>query len=780
VLDLRKNDNVGRLYALRLFLTACILPDGYHFPDSVSPLIFLTDRGERELRQLSDEHPSWAEADLKMAVFAEFGAGSEFLVDHARTEFEPLREALSPDVRCLLIRFPWAYGDELEIAYIQAFGQDPKNFIPYNGTMTVVKELPQGVFQVADVTVGPFGIVQVQESRYTPPSLCGPEIFCTDPGCDGVHHVRFSTGKTNAGEAYLEVAPDVPLSNELSTLFADLSMPDEMYYRPDNDWSLPWLLMSGFTSNERRLLLATLIERDDDSFKETCHRLLDRGSSTKSPEQLAEEITEGELLQLLLCATNERIIWNIENLIDDGKISLGLSETRFPIRSRHAQGGFFQSMAEVSRLGVRFRPADDVTFLRLKNFVQQLYPQDSRDDLSWILRNESGANELEKLDNYLLARAPEEVVANLMLVTRQRATAALRAIGPGRFDLSPGQENDKFLIQRMLWKLGMPLPPPAVVESRTLQHLSAFELNSRTEWSRSEQGVESVRSSGLSMFVAFEDLLQSVIGYIPWLLFSDHYVEKRDARFIYRPIVAKDYSNYLLGQYARKVSGFSYSANGRNALGVLGNAFALVAHMCANPAEVVDDTLRRIEEIPFAVRYSPIYSFPFMHKSLIFDLTPNSRQSVIGSLRAVTEEFRAGGIAKVRNSLSHPRQSFPEDGEVAQACASVRRVIAFLQSGGLLPTVYAHKSTNDDAIGRKRVIMCDGEGREVVLAGRSELDRCGLPAFHHPQLIPTGIQLNATSHPIRLKYIEDTPFTALQDAHLPLRFTEMEAAQEKD
>ena len=201
-MNLADNLDLRRLYAVRLFLIESVLPDGYHFPRVMEDTVHLTDDGERIFQQLREENPLLAPMDAKAAVFAEFFSSSGLLVDYQATKYEDLQAALSSDIANATIRYPWVFGDALEAAYIESYGADAREYLPFNETMAVLAQLPQGVFQVADITVGPFGMVKVIQQRCLPPGLCGPEISCSDPGCSGIHHVLFRTGTTDAGTAY--------------------------------------------------------------------------------------------------------------------------------------------------------------------------------------------------------------------------------------------------------------------------------------------------------------------------------------------------------------------------------------------------------------------------------------------------------------------------------------------------------------------------------------------------------------------------------------------------
>lgn len=763
-MDLREDLKFQRLFAVREFALNCILPDGYHFPDAFDTAIALSGSGSNLYASLFAEHADKSPADIKAAILAEFAQGDSFLVDYEATDLPVLIDALSADIRALKIRYPWVFSNEVEAAYVSVHSRDHQEFLSHRESMEILNLLPQGVFQVADLTVGPFGIVPVNGHRCLPNTLCGAELICVDPGCPGVTHVRFSTGVTDAGTVYSGISRNISHSIAVTELLNDIRKPDAVFYRPDNDWGLPWLVASGLTVGEQRVLLASLLAQDSNGLRERANQLLDRGASRKTPSDLAAGVSDAELLQLILIVSNTEIIRQLERLIDGGEIILGPSETRYPIRNRHAEGGCFNSQAELSRLGVRFKPWRDWTSLQLTTFIRALYDGPREEDLAWALRNEPGKNVQDKLEHFVASQTPEKIVNSLVLASRALTMRAFQLADPGRFDLPSGADNERVLVQRILWKLGMPIPAPPVIEARLLRHLPAFE---RYGTAQTEQDTEEIRSSGVSLFVALEELLQETITYVCWLIFADHYPEKRDQRFTYRVSRARAFANPLLVEAAGARRSLRYSPDGANALGTLVETFAMLAEVCAEPEALIAAVDRPYTSFPNLARHSPLHSFPFLHQSLVFDIEPASRQEIVGVLHGVAADLRAGQVAKVRNSLSHPRSSLPQGPEIAAACASIHRVVSALQHNGLLPNVHVRTRTVIDFIGRNEYVLQDGERRELLLNG-SSAEAPWLPAIAVPQLVPHGIRLLGSHQPLRLKFVDDTPFTELLDAHSPI------------
>ncbi len=678
-----------------------------------------------------------------------------------------MQAAVSQDIAEMKIQYPWVFGDILESAYIDSYGrEEPKNFLIHKETLSVIARLPQGVFQVSDITVGPFGMVKVVQERCLPPSLCGPEILCLDPGCDGVHHVQFRTGETDAGAAYSSIDTS-PRTEEMKKLLGDLLRPDEQYYRPDNDWGFLWLLMSGITPTETRSLLAKLLESNTDGIRVFANAHLKNPLPKLKASEISQKVSDAQMCQMLLTVTNEALISAFEEMIVSGEIEIGRTETRIPIRSRHAEGGSFNAKPQASRLGVRFLPEEGVAPLRLRAFLMQLYKGDAEKELQWLLRDQSGETNVARLDGYLLSANPEQAISKLVMGSRERVLDAFRLLRYGNFELPTDSKSDRDLIEKILWKLGGSLPAPPCPESGVLDRIKVFRRVSDGERIRSEDGIDAVRSAGMNMFVAFESLLADVVDYICWVLFFDHYSDNRRMRFLYRKRVAQDFSRPLLASRAR--AGFEFDAAGVNSLGTLITALREIA--CIGE-EVLDsrDNFSRTEDVtPFPVIFSGIYEFPFTHTKLILDTEYASARRTLDALCNFASELESAAATQVRNGLGHPREKFPSDEDVIKSCLGIERALAVLHSQGLLLTVYVRAGRSVDSFGRILTTMIDGEGRTVALNGPFDTAKSGMPSVKVSQLIITGISLARTSEPLRIAYIEETGFTELLDAHAPLR-----------
>ncbi|WP_405580691.1 hypothetical protein [Streptomyces sp. NBC_01190] len=756
-----------RLNALRLMMMHCLLEDQYSFPAALDQAITLSETGKEWYDRITAEVPGLSASDAKAALFAEIVIGKELTFSIEGTDFELLRQAIAEDVKNRRIRYPWVFGRDLDDAYLRVYGNEPRSFLSNEESVALLNGVPQGVFQIADVTVGPLGILVVPEYRCLLPTTCGPAIECLDPGCSGVHHSRLSTGSTPSGKAYQAILPDFPVDIALGRLVADLARPDDEFFRTDNRWGLPWLLTNGMSEAERVVLFTALVKENRDGIREFVGRHLGAELARRPAREIADAVAGAELFQLLLAVSDTSLVLKLEEAISDGRIVVGRTEVRRPIRPKHEDGGAFRAEAQASRLGVRFSSSQRLTApVALKHLITSLYTGEAREDLDWRLRTVPGNDAIARLDHFLQRTAPREVVSRLILDNRSALLSAFSSLRYGKFQVPRTPQEESELIDRILWKLGYPLDAPestdAAVRKYARQMLQVSE--GRTP---PDSRVDEIRSAGTNLFAALEDLLGGTLRFVCWVLLGDPYPDEHHRRFVFRRAWAEKFLTETMTAPEGLPDRFVYDAEGRNSLGVLIKSFRVLATKCELVLEKPDAFLRSPDRVPFfSARASSIYIFPFLHSRLILDLSDDSRQVLLTALRDFAATLENGRVVDVRNRVVHPADDFPSAAEITAACAMIERGLDLLTEHGLLPAIYMWAGESTDSFRRKVTRMTDGAARSVELVSPSELDECGMPNYDRPQMIPIGARLAQTGEPIRLRFEEETEFTALWEDYL--------------
>jgi hypothetical protein len=571
--------------------------------------------------------------------------------------------------------------------------------------------------------------------------------------------VRLQPNKTASREAYVDIIPDKSLSPGFSAGLVRL-LRGGLTYSVEYPGTFPWLLANGFSANERKLLLSSLLESNSDGIRELVNRQIP-GSARRSAPQIVDNLSEPECLQLLLHATNITLARQLEMLIDKGQIIVGSAEIRTPFMMRDEDGGSLDVTAQVGRLGVRFVPRlAPVAPLRLRLFLRSLFA-DTMDELTWILRNTTGDSALEKLDHYISSANLNDIVNQLVMSSRSRVQKAIELLPYGSMKVPNSEEEEARFVRSVLWKLGDSLPAPSTADSHLRELLKVVELSiDRSSPQVERLALEGVRSGGVNLFVELEEVLTRSIEYSTWLLLNDHFGLDRTHRFRYSASRARLLTAERLNGAQSKPKDFVWDGNGFNTLGPLVEGLRVLAGECEWIKEHEKQYRRGEAEMPFFALYQ-IFDFPFLHTCLVLDLTDESSTSLINTLRSAAAELERGHIADIRNRLSHARDDFPTPSEIGTACDAVSKTMDILAGQGMLPTVYVVASGARDAFERSLSVMTDGDGKELSIPGPSELSMCDLPALGTPQVISPGARIAGGLHIMRLAIEEDTEFTRM-------------------
>jgi hypothetical protein len=759
------SESYGRFYVLRPILTNCILPTGYSFPTDFGNSLSLTELGNEWLNRLRDKFPDLSDSDGKAALFGEFAIEDQFLIDFESSDFERFYAALDHECRGgTPIRFPYVYGRELDDAYINIFGHEPRQRLTHEETIQLLDISPAGVFQKGTTTIGPLGLVESKERRNLVPTQYGPIVLCKDPGCPGRHQVMLTTGETVVGKAYMEIDPERPLSPEFRRMLGRTAILSHEY-DPDFAGTLPWLLTNGFSSRERDQLLCALLDTNIDGVRELVNQRLSGSVSRLTSTQIIGRLTESERLQLLLTISDKALVEQLEILMAKGEIIVGATEVRTPFMARHEDDGPLHIIAEAGNLGVRFvRRNTTLAPLRLRVFLRALF-DDSVEELDWILRNESGSSAFERLDYYLRSARLNDVVNRLVMSSRSRLLKAIEISPYGFMGLPTNEQDEKKLVRTILWKLGDSLPAPPAVESHLQALIEILEKSIDRGVQIDRLALEGLRSAGVNLFVELESVLTQVVEYACWLLLNDHYNSDRTHRFRYSEVRARQFTHNILSTEKARLTGFIWDGDGKNSLGTLIEAMRVLAKQCDQILGEREKYARAPEEFPFFASAEHMFDFPFVHTALILDLDSGCAERIIATLRTAASELERGSVAEQRNKFSHARDDIPSPAEIGEACDAIRKAIDLLVREGLVPTVYVLSSNSTDAFGRSLIELADGSGRSVSFYEPSELHLCGLPKRSEPQVIARGAIIAGGIQFVRLSIEEDTEFTRLWAAY---------------
>ena len=741
--------SVEYLSGLGAFAGQCLLADGYEYPVGLAKAIQLSPVGGdmvEAVRQQTNTGP----ADAKAAALAAFVAGDTVLIDASQTDADEVARLLSVEIAAKRIRYPWIYGRQLDLHYSSSYEPTtaPRS-LPAGQSYRLLNGIPQGVAQIRDIVVGPFGILRSDELRYTPPLMCGPNFQCSDVGCNVAHHVELQTGTTPSGKFYRELRRTYPSSERARTIRADSRRPKSEYWDVFNSDSIPWLLGNGLTSTEQKLLLERLIYRGSAGAKSriTSLEIFTKAKGKSTP--VIQGIDDAQVLQLLLVFSTQDLISHLEYLVDTNSIYLTASEVRTPVLQRHVSGGGFGAKLQMSRAGVRFTSKLSIPLMR--TMLQALYAG-AEDELSYQLLEFPGSA-FERLDLYLRSASKEEVLQRLVFSSRATLERAFIELKYGRFAIPANAEEAQALEARLVWKLGggMELPVSPYTRLTEFGHVLRGVVGS-PQTTVSEEWVTAVRSAGMDFFVEAESVLALAIDFSAWMLTTDHYSLGRES-FAFSRVRAKKAAARLLIDKGGDDLSFRES----------GNPMGTLLQACPVLADAVEEILAdrgsfKRNDHPSFAGHTQILVFPFRHTRLVCDLSESSATQIITTLRGVQSHFSRTDVARTRNRLGHPPETFPTAQELLLALDGVLSALGELDSLGLVPTIYQLHSRTLDASRRESRVLRDGGGGEVTLYGPSELMFSSMPWTASQLVVVPGALIEGTIHPVVFRHLEDTQF----------------------
>ncbi|MFE7630272.1 hypothetical protein [Kocuria sp. NPDC057446] len=741
--------SVEDLSSLSAFSAKCLLPDGYEFPTALAQAIHLSPVGRDMVEAVQAKSPT-SEADAKAAALGLFVAGDTVLIDAARTDENEVLKIISAEIRERRIRYPWLFGRQLDSHYEALYDQAtaPRS-LPARQSYNLLDGVSQGVGQRLDLVVGPFGILRSAEVRNNPPLISGPNYQCASVGCNAAHPVKLMTGSTPSGTFYSELGRMYPPSERIRNYLADIQLPDKTYWDPFNSSSMAWLLGNGLTPGEQRMLLERLMFRGSTEAKDQIASVgAFSGPRGKWPTVL-HSIDDAGVLQLLLVFSTDELVSHLEYLIDAGDILLTSSEVRTPVLQRHSVGGGFGTRMQLSRAGVRFTPQAPVPLMR--TMLQAIYSE-RQDELAYQLLDYSGSA-FEKLDLFLRSASEEEVLQRLVFSSRSTLERAFKELRYGRFAVPNSQEEARALEARLLWKLGgtMQAPPNPYAPLRQFGEVLRGVIGT-FQGAPSEEWVTAVRSAGMDFFVEAEAVLAVAIDFSAWMLTTDHYSQGQEA-FVFSRTRARTTAARLLAERGGDDLGFRESGN---SMGTLLQACSVLAD-CIQQILDNEGNYRR-DERPAWAEHTQVLLFPFRHTKVACDLADNSVNHIIASLRGVQSHFSRADVARTRNRLGHPPESFPTAQELSTALDGVLSALGELASLGLVPTLYQMHSHTQDASRREIRIMREGDGGEVILYGPTELLLSSIPRDAEQLVVVPGALIRETVHPLVFSHLEDTDF----------------------
>lgn len=372
--------SLARLFGLREFYREAVRDKSFAPTSAFSEALRLIATGDELLVDLQQKYssvPGEPEFVIFLLLYHE-----ELLVDPVASDLTAITNQLNADLGARTIRYPWLFDHQL---YDKAYSLFPKkpDTLTTAETEQLLSGTPMGVFQLADIVVGPFGVLVSPEKRYFPPRLDIPLWHCEDPMCGALHVAELAqpnehiskiskTGRSLLAERY------GPISGWKQFVFRNIT--DFHWYDDFSLVNLPWFLGSAFSEGECRTLL-THILRDRESETRAYFTPKVAGALRGQPEQVSARLDKTEALQIIFLERNCRIAQAVDELIDNKAIYVPPTELRKTLAAAPVPS-WAGAVCECSNLGLRVvgNGRASVPMARLRRLVLELFPPSESGD----------------------------------------------------------------------------------------------------------------------------------------------------------------------------------------------------------------------------------------------------------------------------------------------------------------------------------------------------------------------------------------------------------------
>lgn len=770
----------AKLFTLHWFLEKCLFSSGCKPSDAFGDAVSLTSTGKELVPRIQAAVRHISLPEINLALFVKFFHHDLFL-DVTATNPEAIRKVLDAEIVGGRIRYPWAYDRFLYDRFFDMFPSQTKK-LSYEETAKLLKNTPQGVFQLGNVVVGPFGALNSSCHRFLWPVLSVPLWHCSDPSCGALHPVRLSTAKSKVSEAVTFISEENEKADghpsEWFEFFLDVREgPD--YYDDMYPEQFPWLLVNTFSEIEIRTILARLIDQYSKEIRQRFPKTKRfKNILTGSAEKISKELIKSQCFQLILLMPDEIVARCVEYLIDEQLINIPSTEIRIP-RVTNAQGGWLGVTCQCSRFGVRFiSRKQNIAVARLKRLIRQLNKEERElAQLQWKVRNIDGKTFYEKLDGYVHTVDPKRIVRDLVLTSSDHIRRAFKILRYGWFALPSSPEEEERLVDKILWKLGFDigLYPPR--QRLFWERLEKLLETAKTDTAYNEHDRELIRSAGVNFFVSLEEILDYSLSFTTWALFSDHYgVTKFKCNF---NEIRRSTASRLNGLRLGPNEPLEFDAGGKNTLYPLIHAFAVLAELCSKTIQSRNALKRPKNELPGYYDKTEIQLFPFLHKALILDLRKGDCDRITGLLKETTATLEKSQVCNIRNRIEHKRPDFPNQDEIEKACALVTDTVNKMEEAGACPLIYLYTGRTVDQYGRSVVMFKDYRKREITVGRPSQYSVCRLPSIRVPQIIVPWMHIGDSFELMRFELEETSDYVEMWREY-PKRRTRVPSEQLKD
>jgi hypothetical protein len=739
------------LFSIKILLQQCIIDEKYELNPDLNELIILSKTGQKLYdtiikKKISIDKPQ----NIKLVIFIEF-YHQDLFVDIEKTDLSSIEKIIDKEIKSKKIKYPWIYGRTLYDKYFRDFTKQ-SNFLNTEETAKLLKDTPQGVFQVGKYIVGPKGLLKSENLRRNFPIRNIKLYHCSDSSCTAFHRTLLKT--ENLFELITdEIKKLLPKKepSEWARVFNKTIESENEYFDFDSLNEVYLLIVNTFGQDELKMLLSNILN----SSKTYREKLPKHKDFQGAANTIVENLNKAELFQLLLLEKDSVVIEQLEKMISSNEIIIPATEIREAVFLKPS--GFYNISHQCNKLGFRSISRNNLAINRLNKLILNVNSEDSaKQILEWKLRFYEYETLKEKIEAYTSVTEPTKIIKETILSGPLQINKTFEKIY-GNFELPTNEESENTLINKILWKLGFDINIYPDTINDFWNKLEDFKNTVRSVKTLNTFEKDKIRSSSVNLFVALEDILEQSLSFITWLLLSDHFLE---TKFKYDYETSRHFMcSKLEGQVVGSNEPLRFDKNGKNTLFPLTEGFSALIQICDNiMSSSRNEYLRSEEELPSFYEKATYTSFPFMHKVLLLDLKSANYKNIKENISKISSEFTKHSVLSIRNRLQHKREDFPNIDEILQACYTIEDVVNKLEINSLWPNVYLFKTLNSDKYKRQNYAFEDYKGRTINLTPTSEFIGSRLIGISVPQIILPNVHIGNSLEVLRFKYNEPSEY----------------------
>jgi hypothetical protein len=746
-------------YDLRSFIIDAIYPNDYLASPNWQDSIVLTESGQSLLKFFKPEKKKTQINDIYMALFAHLYY-HELLIDVEKTNLDLIRSTLNDELLDRRIHLPYRYGRLLYDKFNNTIQSDRIEYLDAEESIELLRDTPQGVYQMGNILSGPLGFLTSQETRFLPPSLILPLWHCSDTGCSAIHHVELEQSPVPISNIFdcISGLSESPMGQKSEWEMALMLMYKNKQYqfgRPYYD--LPALLADTVLDNERTNLLASALDSENGLL---LRKIIGSPPRKKklaegTADQVSSKLAESEQIQILLLLKDFDLVALIDKCVSEGKIQIPHSEIRRP--NAIPPSPYYRNYStELLSSGIRSISGNPL--ISLASAIWCAYEnQNLLDDLEWKLR-ESPTRSI--LMDYI-SKSPEEAIRDLVISRKSIVLELSQRTNVKNLDNTTKDD----IIKSFLWKFGFDLPRynneyQIFRERLKLFNSKLMEISSI----KTENDREAIRSIGVNLFVSVEYFLERLISYNIWILSSDHFINRLE----YNSHSALNSVKRILGE---EINYDDYRAiwdeNGGNTLGTLMVYLQQSLQWIVSLLDREKDVIKRPKEDLPHYADDPEMFFPFHHTEMWADCKLSELDNFINNYKKIVDNLNKSNLASIRNGLDHKRNAinFPSINEMIGSIEKLQDALDLADDNRFIPKEFWLNSYNFNRFGREQHVYNDYMNRNLYLNGPNSIMEERLLVFDSPILIAPGNLLDLPNSFLIFGISEDSAYSKYWSAY---------------